>query len=150
MGINDIHNDSPYKDLFMKLIDPSDGKTDNEKIAEWMTTFNESDFSSFDQAYALALKTMVEKYPDAEIWCVTLNNNNDSRFNASVMKQYNREITALAKYFGANVINQQKGYINADNCHAYTNDGNCLHPNSAGHALMEKYIVECFYQEISK
>lgn len=63
------------------------------------------------------------------------------------MIKYNRCITALAEYFGAGIIDMPKGYINIDNCMAYSCDNKGLHPNPAGHALIEKHIIETMYKK---
>ena len=150
MGINDLHNKSAMGDLYAILQSKTDTRSDDVKIAEWFATVSKSNMSTFEQAYALSLKAMTDKYPDAEVWCMTLNVNHDSRFTTTAMNQYNRCITALAKYFGVNVINQQEGYITSGNCTPYSVDNKGLHPSPTGHALMEKHIIETFYKEIEE
>ena len=150
MGINDLHNNSQIGDLYNLLESNVDTRSDREKITEWFANVTVSGMSSFEQAYALSLDAMTKKYADAEIWCMTLCVNKDSRFTEAKMNIYNRCITALAEYFGANVINQQEGYITLDNCVAYSCDNKGLHPNPTGHALIEKHIVETFYQKLKE
>ena len=152
MGINDLHNDSAGQigDLYQILQSKTDTRPDNEKIEEWLDTINKNSPSTFEQYYALAIMTMQAKYTNAEIWCLTLNHNKDSRFDTTSLKQYNRCITAIATYFGCNVVDQTQGYIVPSNCVKYSCDGKGLHPNPAGHALMEKYIVECFYAKLEE
>ena len=152
MGINDLHNDEPGQmgDLYEILQSTKDTRSDAEKIEEWLKTVDKDNFTTFEQGYALCLKTMTEKYPDAEIWCLTLNYNGDGRFDKTSMKQYNRCITALGEYFGATVIDQTQGYITQANCVRYSCDNKGLHPNPAGHALMERYIIENFYKKMQK
>ena len=147
MGINDLHKGSAMGDLYALLESAADGRSDGEKIAEWFSGLDASRMSSFEQAYAICLDTMTKKYPDAEVWCITLNVNRDSRFNEAKMLKFNRCITALAEYFGAGIIDQTKGYINIDNCVAYSCDNKGLHPSPAGHALLEKHIIETLYKK---
>ena len=149
MGINDLHQGSAYGDLYAMLTDDTDERSKNEKIAAWLETIP-AQRATFDQAYARALMTMTDKYKGAEIWCMTLNTNNDSRMTQEKLTAFNCIITSLADYFGANVISQQQGYITQENCHNYTNDNNCLHPNAEGHAMIEKLIVESFYKNLAK
>lgn len=148
MGINDLHNNSAFGDLYALLESSTDKRDDNTKIAEWFANVSVSGMSTFEQAYALSLQAMTNKYKDAEVWCMTLNVNKDTRFSELAMIKYNRCITALAEYFGADVINQQEGYITLGNCVPYSCDNKGLHPNPTGHALMEKHIIETFYDKI--
>lgn len=162
MGINDANNVGPFGSLYNLLTDTSDTRTNNEKITEWLKGFSESNFSDFEQAYAMALKTMRTQYPNAEVWCMTLCPNNaytaafaPANDKLSQIRMYNFCITALANYYGCGVVDQQQGYITYDNCHAFNGDGSAggtaaLHPNVVGHALMEKLIVETFYDKMKK
>lgn len=151
MGINDLHyaSEGQFGDLYAILSDPSDTRTDNEKITAWLTTFDSSTLTTFERSYSVVLKTFAQEYPDAEVWCLTLNHCEHSKHDAVVREQYNRCIVALANYYGVNVIDQSLGYINSDNCVKYSCDGYGLHPTAEGHALMEKHIVETFYDKIS-
>ncbi|MBQ9783463.1 MAG: hypothetical protein IJW44_02980 [Clostridia bacterium] len=147
MGINDLHNETTgqFGDLYAILTDANDTSNNNAKIDRWLSTVEEANLTTFEQSYAMALKTMISNYPDAEIWCMTLTYNKDSRFTEAAMTKYNLCITALANYFGCNVIDQTKGYITPFNCVRYSCDNKGLHPNPTGHALMEKHIVETLY-----
>ena len=148
MGINDLHNKKPMGDLYALLESKTDTRSDSEKIKEWLKSSSFTGSASFEQAYAKALMNMTEKYENAEVWCMSLLVNADSRFTTTAMNQYNRCIEALAEYFGCNYIDQNEGYITRGTCIAYSCDGKGLHPNPTGHALMEKHIVESFYEKM--
>ena len=90
---------------------------------------------------------MIEAYgEDLEIYCMTLMQNYDSRCDAAVVEKYNVCIKAIAEFMGATVIDQNGEYseLTADKVHAYstTFDTNGVHPDSAGHELMERLIVK--------
>ncbi|MBQ8850319.1 MAG: hypothetical protein IJ011_08330 [Clostridia bacterium] len=161
MGINDLQNDSPFGDL-LTILNTEDGRTENEKIAAWFatvlaqaeavgnTTTRGQSYKTFDQAYALGLNSMKNKYQNAEIYCMTLVQTYDTaRCNAEQIEEYNRVITALAEYFGATVIDQDESGRTFDTVHAYSTpgDGHCIHPSSKGHELMERNIVETMYKK---
>ena len=147
MGINDLHNKKAMGDLYEILANSSDTRSDAEKIEAWLEAPTFTGKATFEQAYAQAIMNMLDRYEGVEVWCLSLMVNNDGRFTTTAMKQYNRCIQALAEYFGCNYIDQNEGYITKGNCIAYSCDGKGLHPNPTGHALMEKHIVECFYEK---
>ncbi len=163
MGINDLQNDSPFGDLYA-ILEANDGRTDNEKISAWFDTVKAqaeaagdsivmgSTYTTFEQAYALGLNSMKEKYPNAELYCMTLVQTYDTnRCNAQQIGEYNRCISALAEYFGATVIDQYSSDSERTfrNVHAYSTpgDGHCIHPSSKGHELMERLIVKTMYKK---
>ena len=150
MGINDLHNKKSMGDLYEILANSNDTRSDAEKIEAWLESTSFTGSATFEQAYAKSIMNMLERYEGVEVWCLSLMVNNDGRFTTTAMKQYNRCIEALAEYFGCNYIDQNEGYITKGNCIAYSCDGKGLHPNPTGHALMEKHIVECFYEKASK
>ena len=150
MGINDIRKGSALGDLYGILTDTASTLTAEERIAAWLTTFSASNYTTFDQAYALSIMNMKEKYPEAEIWCSTLLYNNEDLFNEEEFVKYNYCIKALAEYFGCNVADQQNGYITEENCHAYGSDASSLHPSPLGHELMEKFIIEELYKAMTE
>ena len=148
MGINDLRKDSPFGDLYAILNDTTSAQTAEEKIAAWLMTFDESNYTTFEQAYALAIMNMLNKYKGVEIWCATLVYTNEDVFSAELLLQYNYCIKALASYFGCNVADLENGYVTAENCHAYTSDTGCLHPTPYGHELMERFIIEAWYEAL--
>lgn len=102
-------------------------------------------YTTFDQAYALSLYLMTQKYPDAEIVCLGLENTNETaNFSAQRQAKYNLIIRTLAEYFGGVFVDSCGEYseINAENVHLYGHDAIALHPNSAGHAAMARMILK--------
>lgn len=157
MGINDLHNSNPMDVKLYRALS-ADGADAAAVLDEWMKTtiatyeansatiVGGKTYKTWEAAYALSLRAMREKYPDAEIYCMTLVRSQDSRDTATApFDHYNTCIKALANYFGATIIDQEQGYMLQDNCHAYGSDLKALHPNQQGHALMERLILETMY-----
>lgn len=145
IGINDLHNGTPFGDLYDLLL-AGNGTTDSI-VASWLNGKTASDWCT---TYALSLKAMTEKYPSAEILCMTLVRSLRAEATDEKITQYNTCIKALASYFGATVIDQQAdGELRYENCHAYGSDSNvcALHPSAAGHALMKKLIANTLYRK---
>ena len=160
MGINDLHGDSP-RDLNLYKSLTASGADTKAVMEEWMTkTIAAADattsiiagktYKTWEAAYALAIRAMKEKYPNAEIVCMNLVRSNHSKDTASApFDHYNTCIAAIAEYFGAAVADQAGGYMLQENCHAYGSDLTSLHPNQEGHRLMERVILEAMYKKIS-
>ena len=158
MGINDLHTGNPMDTKLYKSLS-ADGADAAAILDEWMKTTiatyeaNASKpitggvtYKTWEAAYALSLRAIREKYPDAEVYCMTLVRSQDTRDTASApFDHYNTCIKALANYFGATIIDQEQGYMLQDNCHAYGSDLKALHPNQEGHRLMERLILETMY-----
>ena len=106
-------------------------------------------YTTYDQVYALSLEAMKQKYPDAEIFCMTLQESDHNNTTVEKLEKFNVVISGLAKYFGATVIDQQMDGITFDNCQAYSTDYRALHPNAIGHAKMAEYIVENMYNKMN-
>jgi hypothetical protein len=100
-------------------------------------------YTTFEQAYALSLYLMTQKYKDADILCLGMEDNSHSNFTFTKQEQYDLVISALAQYFGCTFVDQTGDYseINTENMHHYTMDTSCLHPNSMGHAAMTRMIM---------
>ena len=160
IGINDLHNSNavPFGDLY-NILSKNDGRSDYEKIDAWFATVlaqaeqsgtvkQGSTYKTFEQAYALSLNAMRERYSAAEIYCITYTQNMDTRCTAEKLDQYNTCVKALASYFDMGVIDQAQGYVNGSNMHAYSNDTQYLHPNAAGHKLITRLIVETLYKNL--
>ena len=159
MGINDLHTGNPMDTKLYRSLS-ADGADVAAVLDEWMKTtiatyeansatiVGGKTYKTWEAAYALSLRAMREKYPNAEIYCMTLVRSQDSRDTASApFDHYNTCIKALAGYFGATIIDQEQGYMLQDNCHAYGSDLKALHPNQQGHALMERLIIETMYEK---
>ena len=153
LGINDIHTDQPVGDLYT-ILNTNDGRTDKEKVAAWFTEVQQKyerdgNWSDWFAAYAIALSNMKANYGDAEIWCINHMQQNDYRSTDDEIELANRCIGALVEYFEINLIDQTtENEVNTSNCHIYTNDWNCLHPNALGHEKMEEMIVRAMYKKL--
>ena len=157
MGINDLGAGVTFGDLYNKLTASNKDKY-NDVIEEWFssvlsTTSNatncvpDTTYKSFEQAYALSLYKMTQKYSSAEVWCVGLIKDARAELGNKI-NQYNLCISVLAEYFGANYISQDNNEIKKHNAFAYSMDMNCLHPNAAGHELLERLIINEWYKKI--
>ncbi len=157
MGINDLHTGSP-RDVKLYNSLKASGADKKAILDKWMETTiataeaNASPvrggktYKNWEGAYALGLRAMKEKYPDAEIYLMTLVRSQDSRDTAQApFDHYNTCIKAFAEYFGATVVDQEAGYMLQENCHAYGSDLKALHPNQNGHRLMERIIIETMH-----
>ena len=162
MGINDFRRGTswPFGDLY-NIIKNADPAEYNALVGDWFdsvlaatqngTVFMKTEngvekpvYTSFEQAYALAVYRMMEKYAEAEVLCIGLECNGDNNFFVDRQKQYNLVIKAIAEYFGAAFVDQYGEYSNIDinNMYFYGNDAVALHPNSAGHADMARMIMQ--------
>ena len=165
MGINDLHNSPssvPFGGLYNKLKTVSTEEEQMKIVEEWFAAViaaseatpgfvaGES-YSEWAEAYALGLYEMKKKYADAEIYCMTLIRNQDTRCTAEKVTGFNTCIRAIAKYLEIGIIDQElEGYITPDNCYAFCGDSTALHPSPYGHILMEKLIVETLYRDLEK
>ena len=164
LGINDVlqNNETvPMGDLYAILADTTDTRSDDAKVAAWFqgvlvnagsapykpkTGTATKGYTTFEQAYALGIYSMIQKYPAAEIYCLTLLFNYHSGFTAERFEMANRSIKAIAHYFGATIVDQSGEYslVNEDNVHAYAStytSSDCVHLSARGHELMERNII---------
>ncbi len=156
-GINDLNggaqSDATLVGLLNKAKDSASRKTAvenwfkdvKEKADKSGSTKKGEAFDNFEQVYALSLNAMREKYPNAEIYCLTYQENNHNNTSRSKLAKFTQSVSALAEYFGATVVDQSKDEITELNCHAYAADNSSLHPNPKGHAVMAKSIVTEMY-----
>ena len=158
MGINDIKDKSiSIGTLFNILESKLDKRSDDEKVAEWfdavlagvgsMPYKRDTDYTNFDEAYALGLYTMRQKYPNAEIYCMTFLYNYSGEHEPVRIDQANRVIKAIAKYLGVTAVDQSGEYspISYNNVHCYGTinaDLDCIHLSSTGHKKMEETILK--------
>lgn len=160
MGINDLHNDNavPFGDLY-EILSKKDGRSDKEKIDAWFigvlaqaqqsgAVKQGETYRTFEQAYALSLHAMKEKYSDARIYCFTYVKNMDPRCTDEKLDRYNTCVKALADYFEVGLVDQSQGHINESNFHSYSNDTQYLHPNAMGHERITRLIVETLYRDL--
>lgn len=160
MGINDLRNyrEVPFGDLY-EILETNNGKTDREKVAAWFAPVlanakavgevkRGTTYETFEQAYALSLYAMMERYENADIYCLTLQEHYDVSCEDARVDKYNRCIKAIAEYFGVGLVDQDTGDYRYETAHAYTNDHQCLHPNAMGHMRMTELIVKTIYEDI--
>lgn len=167
MGVNDMdsHREgnkgkAPFGSLYNKLkdVDKNDKEAearivdewwqgvlqnyeDNGKVVKYKTTY-----SDFEQAYALALYLMQQRYTGVEIICVNLLRNRYQGMTAEITEKFNRVITAIGTYFGATVVEQMgpMAELTYENSFLYSSniDDVAVHPNVTGHKLMERLIIK--------
>lgn len=104
-------------------------------------------YTTFEQAYAISLYKMTQRYEKAEIICIDLIQSLESGFTQAKTEKYNFCIETLAEYFGATVIHQSLGEVTFKNKLSYSNAFDGLHPNARGHAALEKLIVHYLYKK---
>lgn len=100
----------------------------------------------FKEAYCLTIKKIREKYPDAYIFCCTLNvfkRINYSQYptnnGINTLPEYNNAIREVANYMGCGLIEFDKDGITYENCYpTYISDSATIptHPNLNGHYKM--------------
>ena len=159
MGINDLRDGSPESSLYTLLTNGDTSKTDKEKVREWfadvLATYETTTsiipgttYKSWEASYALSLYTMLNKYEGAEVYCFTLLKNYNTSCTDEKFERYNTCIRALADYFGAGLIDQQKGLMNEENFYTYGNDATALHPGPLGHELIARHIINTLYENL--
>lgn len=156
MGVNDMDGGkNPFGDL-INILKKNDGRSDNEKIEAWfanvLTRYKKygvvagTTYTAFDQAYALTLYRMLEKYPNAELICMTYVRNLYSTLNDQKVADYCRVVSAIATYFGATVADQSGplAELTYENIHlnATRREEEAVHPNRMGHEMMERLIIK--------
>ena len=148
MGTNDLIHHAPFGDLYEILQNNSDPTARKAAMDTWVNGLTAGNYTTFEQAYALALKTMRQSYPNAEIVCLTLNPNSHGNYNAETLQKYNACIAALAEYFECGSVDQSQGAITANTFKHYMGDADGLHPTPLGHAMIERQLVEYLYERI--
>lgn len=106
----------------------------------------------FKEAYCITIKKIREKYPNARIYCCTLNIFKRIKYssypvnNGEVsLPQYNDAIREVANYMGCGLIEFDKDGITFENCYpTYISDSDTIptHPNMNGHSLMYQKVKE--------
>ncbi|MBR2388358.1 MAG: SGNH/GDSL hydrolase family protein [Clostridia bacterium] len=157
MSANDMNGGSPLDESFAKII--ANGSK-REEIDAWFSETVErrereggaekgKTFLSYDAVYALSMMDMKKKYPDAEFYCLTLQETNhpNTLKRPERFDNMNKTIRTLAEYFGATVVDLANDEITWQNCHAYAGDMHSLHPTAAGHEIMAENIVRAMYNK---
>ncbi len=172
-GINDTWGNGRECSNLPELLKNKGDKSSKEVVAEWFEALlakaESKDFkdgwgqsySGWDEAYALMLYKMTEKYTDAKVVCITLTHNGAKVNYASSDERvpvYNECIKAIAEYFGALVV-EQRNVIDAENYPSYMHAGDkdgapnnanerFLHPNAHGHKVLFEEIIRTLYADI--
>ncbi len=172
-GINDTWGTGRDCSNLPELLKAKGDKTNKEVVAEWfegvLAKAEEKDFadgwgqsySGWDEAYALMLYKMTEKYADAKIVCITLTHNGAKVNYASADERvpvYDECIKAIAEYFDALVV-EQRNVIDAENYASYMHSGDkdgkpndanerFIHPNAHGHKVLFEEIIRTLYADI--
>lgn len=123
MGINDFNNE-----VALGTYDGTDS------IPSSTTTFRE--------AYAVMLNTVLTTYMESEVWVCTLpqcERNGSDGFpeingNGVALAEFNKAIVELAGAFGVKVLDHNKCGLTYQNMSVYNTDE--LHPNKYGHSLI--------------
>lgn len=138
-------------DIVIVFIGINDFSARNTPVGSWdmKALPTEGNQTNFDTAYALCIKKIMSKYPNAEVFCCTLlettgtyDDNSGWPTNSSsgtTLKDYNNKIRDIAHLFGAHIIDMHACGINYFNCH-----DNCvdkLHPNAKGANLMARKAI---------
>lgn len=159
MGINDLNGGI---DIDMDLWNDIKNGYDQGKVDTWFKAVLDqankagsdvvkgTTYKNFAQVYALSINNMRQKYPNAEIYCLTYQENNHANTTADRFQKYNGTVKAIAEYFGATIVDQSLDSITSDNCHSYAGDMSSLHPNAAGHAIMADNIMSNMYARSKK
>lgn len=161
MGVNDMDGNgtsSAFGDLNRMLVNKNDTRSDSEKVDAWfkgvLETYNQygskpqnvNAYTTFEQAYALALYRMKQTYANAEIICLTLVRNRYENLTDTIVADYGRVITAIATYFGATVADQNGPHaeLSFENGFRHTaqEEYKSLHPNRTGHEMMANLIIK--------
>ena len=158
-GINDLNGGKPNDTTLVGLLNKAkDSEARKTAVGNWFkdvaakadkagSTKKGEAYDNFEQVYALSLRAMKEKYPNAEIYCMTYQESNHSNTSRSKLAKFTQSVSAIAEYFGATVVDQSKDEITFENCHAYGADYRALHPNAKGHAVMAKSIITEMYKK---
>lgn len=142
-------------DIIIVFIGINDFGSHNKQVGNWdmKTLPAEGNQTTFDTAYALCIKKLMDAYPNAEIFCCTLlettmSGNYDDTAGwptdsnvGMVLNDYNTKIREIANLFGANIIDLHACGINYFNCSNFCVDN--LHPNIEGaKKIANKVITE--------
>lgn len=100
-----------------------------------------TDTTIFSEAYAIMLKKITAKYPNARIICSTLPFNGRGGFprvreDGLTIQQFNDRIRKIASLFGAEIVEFERAGFTPENISTTTEDN--LHPTPAGMNLLFK------------
>ena len=157
MSANDMNGGSPLDEALAKIIESG---ADKKEIDAWFDNVkniaaeaggNEKGitFFSYDAVYAISMGEIKRKYPNAELYCLTLQETNHPNTMKSLARfdRFNEVIRTLGEYFGATIVDFAKDEITWDNCHAYAGDMHSLHPTAAGHEIMAESVIKAMYEK---
>ena len=134
MGTNDFDS---YIELgsFNSLEDIYD-----EQTKEYKAGINDY----FTSAYAKMLHKIVNRYPNADVFCLTLLPNL-VRADDKALNDYNNAIKKVANYFNVEICDlQNDSGITRETYKKYTNDNAHVHPNALGMDMITKCLENTF------
>lgn len=98
----------------------------------------------FSEAYSTAIIRMQNRYPNAEIICMTpMFSRESTQYTASDLEEYINSIEMISNYFGCRFVDMRKCGINLFNVDSHLPDG--LHPGSSGFELMADYLIDVLH-----
>ena len=115
----------------------------------------EGDVMVFTDAYELMLQKIKALYPTASIYCCTLlercdlNGNTGApavNLNGDTVADFNTQIKAIAKAYGASVIDFYNCGINYTNLSLFTVDG--IHPTWIGAGVLGQYATQAVLSSV--
>lgn len=148
-----LHTDSSDPDVIFFWGGTNDFSKANANIGSWNGGAYPNNASDFSSAYALALRRMQERYPNADIYCFSLativrtktveNGAEISSDNKSVA-DYNAVIKKMCDIFGTQYVDLSHiGFTRANSYPDYVEDSSTVptHPNDKGMTLYAERIV---------
>ena len=136
--------------IAMGTNDCGTGKIGNTTITvgdfDYQTTIPTSGtITSFPTAYALLLTRVMDTYPNAYVYCLTIPARGTSPRNVGgsghTVAQFNADIRKVAGMFYVGIIDTDQCGITSYNRDTYLPDD--LHPNAAGHLAIARKVLDC-------
>lgn len=109
----------------------------NAEYATGRVDLTKTAYSSFTEAYTLAIRRMKYLYPHAEL-IVLLPLNTKTYYTNEELNDYTRVIKKICDYYNVFYIDLSLSGINESNLSTYLIDG--IHPNEKGMYLIARYI----------
>ncbi len=156
LGLWDYDANGDRVDPDIIIVSGSGNDFDLAPLGDWDGDIEALDATShpatFKAAYAVLLKRLQAEYPNADIWCITLQSFSDVISNPATqypdknefgdtLLTYNQGIRDVAKAYGAYVLDLEIAVTPEQyQTHKYDN----IHPNLLGHEAMYEQMVKDF------
>ncbi len=156
LGLWDYDTSNNRVDPDIILVSGSGNDFDLAPLGEWdgdIAALNATSHpTTFKMAYAVLLKRLTAEYPNADIWCITLQSFSDilsdpttqfpdKNLFGDTLLTYNQGIRDVANAFDAYVLDLEIAVTPEQyNTHKYDN----IHPNLLGHQAMYEQMVKDF------